>query len=358
MYGLHESPLAFNNLLNAKLVEIGFTRSSADSCLYIHHYRTEVIYLTVHVDDMFLASPNKEARSWFENQMKKKFDLVSQHDTVSYLGMSISKTNRLITVNQKGYIDSMATKFRVNMDIVPSSPTGTNFLDTNSTSSPMDTSKYLSLVMSLMYLARFTRADILMPVTYLATKSANPTQDDYNKLMRILSYVVGTASMSLNFTPVQDLRVQIWADASHMLHKDGKGHGGIIGTLGSAPIFTKSFKIKLITRSSTESEMVALEESVTYALWLKAILTDLRIRPFHPAIIYQDNKSTIIIATQGGSFSRSKHITNRQQFLNQHVSNNDVTLKYCPTKEMPADMLTKPLSHPDLDRLRKIINIL
>jgi hypothetical protein len=163
--------------------------------------------------------------------------------------------------------------------------------------------------------------------------------------------------MSLNFTPVQELRVQIWADASHMLNKDGKGHGGIIGTLGSAPIFTKSFKIKLITRSSTELEMVALEESVTNALWLKSILTDLRIRPIHPAIIYQDNKSTIVIATQGDSFSRSKHIINKQQFLNQHIHSNDVTLKYCPTKEMPADMLTKPLSHPDLDRLRKIINI-
>ena len=53
-----------------------------------------------------------------------------------------------------------------------------------------------------------------------------------------------------------------------MLHKDTKGHGGILATLGSAPIVAKSFKFKLVTRSSTISEMVCLEESVTYALWL------------------------------------------------------------------------------------------
>jgi hypothetical protein len=224
MYGLHESPLAFNNLLNGKLVEIGFKRSTADSCLYVHCFRNEKIYLTVHVDDMFLASPTKETRSWFESQLKKTFDLVSQHDTVSYLGMSISKSHRGITVNQSGYIDSMARKFGISKESLSSSPTGTNFLTANPDSPPVDTSKYLSLVMSLMYLARFTRADILMVVTYQATKSAKPTQEDYHKLMRILSYVVNTSAMSLHFTPVHDLRIHIWADASHMLHKDGKGH--------------------------------------------------------------------------------------------------------------------------------------
>ena len=55
-------------------------------------------------------------------------------------------------------------------------------------------------------------------------------------------------------------------NAAHMLHKDGKGHGRIIRTMGGAPIFSKSYKFKQMTRSSTESEMVCLDEAVTYAI--------------------------------------------------------------------------------------------
>jgi hypothetical protein len=37
---------------------------------------------------MLLTSPNAARREWFEKQMKKQFDLVVQHDNISYLGMS------------------------------------------------------------------------------------------------------------------------------------------------------------------------------------------------------------------------------------------------------------------------------
>ena len=38
--------------------------------------------------------------------------------------------------------------------------------------------EYLSLVMGLMYAARFTRADIAFTVGYLATKCSKPTEKD------------------------------------------------------------------------------------------------------------------------------------------------------------------------------------
>jgi len=43
-----------------------------------------------------------------------------------------------------------------------------------------------------------------------------------------------------------------------MLHMDAKGHGGIIVTYGNSIVASKSFKMKLITKSSTESELVAV----------------------------------------------------------------------------------------------------
>jgi len=59
--------------------------------------------------------------------------------------------------------------------------------------------KYLGLIMSLMFIARFTRANILILVTFLATKSADTKQKDNNKALRILNYVVSTESRKIKF---------------------------------------------------------------------------------------------------------------------------------------------------------------
>jgi hypothetical protein len=265
-----------------------------------------------------------------------------------------------IIVNQLGYIDKMIAKFSpgsLTHSVEISSPTGSNFLQI-STSEPTDKKKYLGLVMSLMYLGRFTRPDILMPVSYLATKSANPTRADYQKAIRILLYTHHTRSLSLTFRADADLRPIVYADASHMLHADGKGQGGIVITLGSAPIMMKSFKLKLITRSSTESELLTAEEATTYALWLSILLEEFNFTNVRPITIAQDNLSTIHIAEHGGNFSHSKHIINRQLFISQHIQSNDIKLNYCPTNFMPADMLTKPLPGPTLNKLTNIISLM
>ena len=185
---------------------------------------------------------------------------------------------------------------------------------------------------------------------------ADPTQGDYNKGMKILSYLAGTKKRTLLFKATA-LTLRIFADAAHMIHKDAKGHGGIIGTLGSAPIFTKSFKFKLVTRSSTESEMVCLEEAVTFALWTLVLLRDFDELKL-PVTIYQDNLSTIGIVMNGGSFNRSKHMIAKYGFVKQYVDMGKIQLVHCRTQVMVADMLTKPLSGTDLKKLSNLIYVI
>jgi hypothetical protein len=271
--------------------------------------------------------------------------------------MSVSKSSDGIVVHQSGYIDTLADKFLDDKDSTSPSPIGANFLEENEKDVKVNSTKYLGLIMSLMYLARYTRPDILMPVTYLATKSADPMQGHYNKALKILSYVVGTKTRSLLFSAKANLELKIYADAAHMLHKDAKGHGGIIATLGSAPIVSKSFKFKLVTRSSTESEMVSLEESVTFALWLSALFRDFDFKAKLPVTILQDNLSTIGIVMNGGSFNRSKHMIAKHTFIKQYVDSGEIELVHCRTNLMAADMLTKPLGGADLKKLSDLVFI-
>jgi hypothetical protein len=149
----------------------------------------------------------------------------------------------------------------------------------------------------------------------------------------------------------------VYADASHNIHHDGRGQAGIVITLGSAPIFCRSFKIKCTTRSSTESELVALEDSTTYVLWLRCLLRSFNIDIDAPTIVYQDNQSTILMAIQGGNFKRTKHMICKENFIKDRLKNGEVILKYLVTNNMPADMLTKPISKAKLNQHMKTLSL-
>ena len=89
--------------------------------------------------------------------------------------------------------------------------------------------------------------------------------------MKILNYVVLTKSRHIKFKVDSYLQLVAYSYACHMIHTDTKGHGGII-TFGGTIVATKSFKMKLVTQSSSESELVAVEESVPYLLWILTFL--------------------------------------------------------------------------------------
>lgn len=364
LYGLQESPHAFNQLLHGKLVEMGFQQSTADQCLYTKTAKDGLLILSTHVDDLLFSSPNVSDREWFESELEKSFEIKKQYDNLSYLGMSIdyNERKRTLKVSQVGAVKEIVS--RIGYDHLvkrPPTPAVAEKLlmsDSDDDSEPCDKKEFLSLVMSMMYLARLTRPDILMPVTVLASRCANPTTHDMSGLRRVVRYLAGTLEYGIVFdsTPIKP---HIYADASHNIHSDGHGHAGIILSLGSAPIHCRSFKIKLVTRSSTESELFALEEATTYAGWLKMLLRDLGVASWNePILTHQDNKSAIIIAKHGPSFKRFKHMLVRKAFVKERITCGDIVLDYLKTDLMVADMLTKPLNGIQLSQHCNMLRIM
>ena len=84
--------------------------------------------------------------------------------------------------------------------------------------------------MSLMYIARLTRADILLPTVYLATKSKCPTEKDYIDLCRIFAYLKNRVRVGILFRKDRSIKETIYVDSSHGMHRDGKGHAAVIAT--------------------------------------------------------------------------------------------------------------------------------
>jgi hypothetical protein len=63
-----------------------------------------------------------------------------------------------------------------------------------------------------------------------------------------------------------------------------------------------------------------------------------------PSLIYQDNKSAMLLEENGkaSSLKRTKHINVQYFFVKDKIEKGEVRLEHCPTEEMWADINTKP----------------
>ena len=72
---------------------------------------------------------------------------------------------------------------------------------------------------------------------------------------------------------VDNMSIVNWfVDASHMTHMDCKGHVGGAITLGKGAVISVSAKIKINTKSSTETESYGADHVLNTALWNKYFL--------------------------------------------------------------------------------------
>lgn len=74
-------------------------------------------------------------------------------------------------MNQKGYVANLLERFNVSERAVPARP---DLGDATDQVAYHDRREYVSIVMSLMYAARLTYPELMMPVTYPATKCQAP----------------------------------------------------------------------------------------------------------------------------------------------------------------------------------------
>ncbi len=151
--------------------------------------------------------------------------------------------------------------------IVQSSPTpaAANLFDIDTSSkllSELDRKKYHSTMQKLLYLSKRARPDILTAVAFHTTRVKTPTLQDQKKLIRVLNYLYGSMNLPLRLSAASGSGVCIvtaYVDASYGVHSnDGKGHSGVLTSVGSGPVFAKSSKQKLVARSSTEAKLIAL----------------------------------------------------------------------------------------------------
>ena len=183
----------------------------------------------------------------------------------------------------------------------------------------------------------------------------SPDQDDLGKLERILSYLLYTKDQKMTLKVGNDVELKAYVDASFGTYVDMKSVTGVVIVIGNASVYGKSGKQKIVTRSSTEAELVGLSDALSQILWSREFLMHQGLR-LEPAVVYQDNQFTMCHANKGRSASgRSCHVKVNHFFIRHYVDEGEIRIAYLATGDMVADIMTKPLHGTTFLELRGLL---
>ena len=99
--------------------------------------------------------------------------------------------------------------------------------------------------------------DIETVISFLYTRASDPTEEDWDKLRRVLCFLNQTIDDKLILGADSLGKLFVWIDGSHAVHPNMRGHTGGCISFGIGQAIAKASKQKINTKSSTETEIVA-----------------------------------------------------------------------------------------------------
>jgi hypothetical protein len=344
LYGLKQSPRCWNQVLDEYLKSLGFFQSSADQCVYVRNTNGVKTLLAVYVDDIVLLSDNEQSMSEIKTALSSRFQMKDLGQLHFCLGINMVFSDDSIKLSQPHYTQQILDKYNMRNCNSVSTPMATDVkLVKDDGSNAVDKTVYQSIVGSLLYLSTATRPDIAYAVGVLSRFTSAPTQTHLTAAKRVLRYLKGSIDQGLVYTKSDSLPVG-YSDSSWADDETRHSTSGVVFMHANGPISWQSKRQSVIALSTAEAEYVAAYEATREAAWLRQLFRDISSIDSKPLTLYIDNQSAICIANNTATSKRTKHMDIRYHYIREEIADKHIATIYCPTQDMIADILTKPLS--------------
>jgi hypothetical protein len=366
LYGTLRAALQFYTKLVSVLKRWGFELNQYDRNVANKQINGEQCTIVWHVDDLKISHRDKAVVEDVINDLNGEFGkhkpMAAQFGpVVEYLGMTLDFSCPLkVKIRMEEYIEKMLKEDVPEFyDGQAATPAANNLFIVRPEDTRLDketADEFHTLTAKLLFLSMRARPDILTAVSFLCTRVSCPTVDDRCKLRRVIRYLRSTKELHLTLEGDNVASLHWFIDASYAVHPDMKSHTGGVMIMGKGAIVSGSNKQKLNTKSSTEAELVGVDDFMSRILSVRYFV-EAQGYPLGPTTVYQDNKSSILLEKHGqaSSSKRTRHINVRYFFVTDRVHNKEINIEYCPTKEMVADFFTKPLQGQLFYKLRAAV---
>ena len=365
LYGTMTAALLFWKKLSKQLVEWGYEINPYDWCVANKMINGKQSTILWHVDDIKLSHVDDKVNDITLGLKKQVF---SKHAPVTvtsgkvheYLGMTLDYSEEgKVKIKMLDYVEKLLADLPEEFDGTAATPAATNLLDVDDDSPLVSEARGLqfhTITAKVLFLCKRARPDLQLAVAFLCTRVQSCNEGDFKKLIRMVQFIRATKDDYLTLSAESLHNVRWWVDASYAVHPDMKSHTGGAMSLGTGVIYGTSKRQKLNTKSSTEAELVGADDVMPQMLWTLYFL-EAQGYKIKDNILYQDNKSSILLETNGrkSSGKRTRHINVRYFFIADRVKSKEIRIEYCPTGDMVADYFTKPLQGALFTKFRDMI---
>ena len=367
LYGtLQAAALFWKDLTKFIVEDLGFVVNQHDLCVANKTINGQQCTIGWHVDDLMISHAEKNVVHEIVEKLQVRFGkeaplVVHTGKEQDYLGMMIDfSEDGKVKFKMHEYVQNMLDETPEELMKGPcSSPAANHLFEVNPDAEKLNSvsaETFHHLTAKLLYLAKRSRPDVLPAVSFLCTRVQSPDVDDWKKLGRCMRFINETKKLYLTLEADDLSRVRWWIDASFGVHPDMKSHTGATMMIGKGSVYSMSTKQKVNTRSSTEAELVGVNDAIGTALWVKMFMEEQGYK-INDNIIYQDNQSAMLLERNGrkSSSKKTRHMDLRYYFITDQIKNGKVRVAYCPTDDMIGDFMTKPLQGSKFNKFQGAI---
>lgn len=359
LYGLRQAPRACYNRIGPYFLKEGFEKCPYEHTLFLKSgAKTDMLIISLYVDDLIFAGNNEAMFSDFKESMKKEFDMTDLGRMSYFLGVEVVQNSSGIFVSQSKYTKEILERFGMDNSKPVDNPVVPGYkLSKKGDGVEVDANTYKQMVGSLMYLTA-TRSDLMYAVCLISRYMEKPTDVHLQAAKRILRYLKGTADLGIFYRKNGSDELIAYADSDYASDVDDrKSTSGYVFLLGTGAISWSSKKQPVVTLSTTEVEFFAAASCVCQGVWIRRIIGNLGHSQDGCTTIFCDNTSTIKLSKNPVMHGRSKHIDVRFHFLRELAKDGVIELVYCSTRDQVSDILTKPLKVDTFLKLRSLLGL-
>ncbi len=323
--------------------------------------------VTWHVDDLKSSHVNPKGNDNFYHWLNWKYasDDIGKVKAVrgkrhEYLTMILDFTEPgVLRIDMRDYVKGMIDNFSEKLSGKTKGPWNENLFKVDESSPKLEneeTKFFHTFTMKAMFVCKRGRQDIQPAVAFLSTRTREPTMQDWNKLIKMMNYLNATKEDVAHVSADDNRTIRCYVDVAFAIHKDYKSHTGGIMTLGMGSICSASTKQKVNAKSSTESELIGVDDEISKKLWTKRFI-EAQGHKVNANIVCRDNTSSMKLEANGKASSgkRTRHFHIKYFYFTDLIQRNEIQIEYCRTNDMIGDYMTKPLTGAKFTRFRNKI---
>jgi hypothetical protein len=306
LYGTLQAALLFWQNLSTQLQEWGFMINPYDFCVANKTIDGKQCTVVWHVDDLKISHVDPQVVTRILNLLDAKYGqeivggkraplTITRGNIHDYLGMTLDYSEPgFVKLDMTDCVNKILDEMSEEMDCTATSPAAAYLFQIVEGIEPLNerTSEFFhATAAKLLFLCKRGRPDIQTTIAFLCTQVQQPAKHGYNKLSRVIKYLRKTSGLVLCLSAENLNIIKWWVDASYGVHHDMRSHNGGAMSIRTGAIYSTSKRQKLNTKSSTDAELIGVDDVLPQALWSKYFMEAQGYGV--TTILNQDNQSTI-----------------------------------------------------------------